>query len=399
MSKFYNLPIGTLPSMAACRQAHKSFLASVPIREFTNKGGLRRAIHGHFFSQATAYEVTQDSSLEGKVVCRVKVEDGSECGFSVSKATDKLLRQRIQHISSQHALMLYELYEFRMNQTERLSKARQRLDTTTTVLVEDSQAKDATEDTLTDQAAHGTNPLVPAEKQTPPRVDRQQPPPPPAPPLTPVSPTPQDRSLTMDTFQDDDADQDYSLAEADAHESQVEDRLQLLRITTKDTRPKFTTTTTTSSEQLTRTIANAIAVDSLPMSILDTMLVKSLVSLSNPTAVVPNRRGVESALSLSYMKLSAAAKSAFLEADISLGSFAADIWKSRQGKRFLGLTFHYLSSDFEPHTVPLGIKFLEGSLTPRAIKNNIGNGVLAVCSALDLSFWSAASPSDYDGCE
>jgi hypothetical protein len=177
------------------------------------------------------------------------------------------------------------------------------------------------------------------------------------------------------------ADQDHNLPEVEEQQYHIEYQLQPPRITSIEANPR-----TTGNEQLTRIVANAIAVDSLPMSILDTTLVKNLVRLSNPNVTIPTRADVERALSLSYVKLSAAAKSAVLEEDISLGSFTADIWKSHhQGKRFLGLMFHYLSRDFEPRSVPLGIKFLEGSLNPGAIKNYIGKWCLVVYS-LDVVF-------------
>ncbi|KAI8345036.1 hypothetical protein B0O80DRAFT_475933 [Mortierella sp. GBAus27b] len=176
-------------------------------------------------------------------------------------------------------------------------------------------------------------------------------------------------------------DQDHSLrVVAEEQESQMDGSILQVPMT-MDTKPEQV-----GNDQLTRMIATSIAIDSLPMSILDTTLVKSLVALSNPRAVVPSLAAVESALSLSYVKMSAAAKLAILEANISLGSFTADIWKSQQGKMFLGLTFHYLTSDFEPQTVPIGIKLLEDFLDPESIKliigkwaRGVGARVICVC--------------------
>lgn len=359
--EYYSLPLGKLPPTLACRKAQKWHLGDVPIRDYCYKKG-QNTSHRHFFSKATPDELAADKELEGKILCRVKV-NGLECNFSLKSLKDSRMFQRFRHITSEHGLMLCELNEFRMNQ----------------LVYQLDQAKGSTA-THPDQRHH--NCLVPAEKQAP-HVDREL-----QPRLTFVPATLKDDPTTIVAMQDNGADprdvQDHRLPAIEVQESFVECQL-LPRVTSIRANLK-----TTSNEQLTRIVANAIAVDSLPMSILNTTLVKNLVQLSNPNAMIPTRADVERALSLSYVKSSAAAKSAVLEADISLGSFTADIWKSHhQGKRFLGLTFHYLSRDFEPRSVPLGIKFLDGSLNPGAIKNFIDDS-LHEWSLMDKVFCGTA---------
>ncbi|KAG0222383.1 hypothetical protein BGX31_009178 [Mortierella sp. GBA43] len=291
------------------------------------------------------------------------------------------------HIKSRHGPMLEELNEFWKNQIEQSSSsllaaaataaeetaaaaAAARQSGPITITVDDSQ--DITTDSEPDQDCEL---LAVVTKPRANRHRRSLP--------GPNSTTHPENPITIEDPEDmdvDTPDQDHSLrVVAEEQESQMDGSILQVPMT-MDTKPEQV-----GNDQLTRMIATSIAIDSLPMSILDTTLVKSLVALSNPRAVVPSLAAVESALSLSYVKMSAAAKLAILEANISLGSFTADIWKSQQGKMFLGLTFHYLTSDFEPQTVPIGIKLLEDFLDPESIKLIIDD-VLHDWSLIDKVF-------------
>jgi hypothetical protein len=124
-------------------------------------------------------------------------------------------------------------------------------------------------------------------------------------------------------------------------------------------------------------IANAIAVDQLPMSILKGCLVQDMIRHYDPPGKVPSQEEIENALSIRCIKMTDNVKKLFVE-HVTLGSFTTDGWKSNGGKKFLGLTFHYFQRDFTPRSVAIGMKRMEGSQTAEAIKFTIGMYVIVI---------------------
>lgn len=309
-------------------------------------------VQGHFFSKATPEEVSKDRGLEGVVLCRVQ-DNGSPCPFTVGAGVknNDSMRMRNTHIKNVHPLMLLELQEFRRNQTGTKSKNGQM----STATCEDFECEDAEEEL--DQDHDQRLPQV-QDKRT--REDS------PSPSLPdPASSTHQVNHANFELKGWDTgtrAGRDHSPPAVEEQVSQVEDPPQTMTIAAN---PR-----TASGDELTKFIAGVIVDDPLSMSILDTTLVKGLISFFHPTAVVLSRAAIEHAHSVSYMESSSAAKFAILNADITLGSLTADIQKSQQGKSFMGLAFHYLSGDFEPQTVPLVIRSQKG-LAPSVVEENI----------------------------
>jgi hypothetical protein len=120
-----------------------------------------------------------------------------------------------------------------------------------------------------------------------------------------------------------------------------------------------------------RFLAEGIALSNLSFTILQSHFVKNIICYFNPKCEIPGASAVESALNEEYYALFLKAKKIIHES-VALGSFTADTWTSQAGRKFLGLTFHYLTSDFTPRSVSIGFKAMPEQHTGEALKNCIG---------------------------
>ncbi|KAF9407458.1 hypothetical protein BGZ76_006105 [Entomortierella beljakovae] len=124
-------------------------------------------------------------------------------------------------------------------------------------------------------------------------------------------------------------------------------------------------------ETLARVIAEGIALDNLPFSILTSQTLRNVIRFFDPECPVPGIAAIETALDKEYYSLLFKAKK-ILQVNVSYGSFTADTWTSKgEGRKFLGLTFHYLDPEFVPHSVAIGFKAMPEQHTGDALKEKI----------------------------
>ncbi|KAF8982591.1 hypothetical protein BGZ46_000995 [Entomortierella lignicola] len=123
-------------------------------------------------------------------------------------------------------------------------------------------------------------------------------------------------------------------------------------------------------ETISKIIAKGLAIEGHPFLILN--FVKGIVSFFNPMASMPSIAAIEISLDEEYYSWLLKARR-IIQKNVTFGSFTAATWTTKGGsRRFLGLTFHYLTANFTPHSAVIGFRPVEDQQTEEALKTAIG---------------------------
>ncbi|KAF8980428.1 hypothetical protein BGZ46_004213 [Entomortierella lignicola] len=115
-------------------------------------------------------------------------------------------------------------------------------------------------------------------------------------------------------------------------------------------------------DKLALAIAKGLVQDQLPLSKCKGGLVKEMANYYNLGSPIPSEKAIEEAALRRFHALAFDLKQ-FLKSDVALGSFTSDTWSSRNNRKFVCLTYHYLQRDFKPRSVSLGFKQMEAPHT------------------------------------
>ncbi|KAF9965494.1 hypothetical protein BGZ70_004719, partial [Mortierella alpina] len=112
-----------------------------------------------------------------------------------------------------------------------------------------------------------------------------------------------------------------------------------------------------------------IATSLVPLSFVENPEFRELVKLVNPKVVVPVRATVRNDLGVLRATLANEVEDRLKSC--SFGSFTADTWTSQGNHKFLGVTFHWVSRDFEPLQITIGMETITEQQRAAVLKDKL----------------------------
>jgi len=93
---------------------------------------------------------------------------------------------------------------------------------------------------------------------------------------------------------------------------------------------------------------------------------KDICSILNPFYKVPSRDVLQRMLDERVMEQKRKLKEYLLN-NVNHGAITADGWMSKDGRKYLGVTYHFVTPDFEPMSVVIGMERASGAQTGEVI--------------------------------
>ncbi|KAG0012928.1 hypothetical protein BGZ80_011415 [Entomortierella chlamydospora] len=123
-------------------------------------------------------------------------------------------------------------------------------------------------------------------------------------------------------------------------------------------------------QELVFKIAAMIAIERLSLSFVESKSFRGVVHFANPNLKVPSVIKFEEILQDYQIHKRVDLKDCL--SAVQFGSITSDIWTSKQGNKYLGLTFHFIRHhDFQPQSIAIGMEPLNDSHTAVLLKTTI----------------------------
>ena len=117
-----------------------------------------------------------------------------------------------------------------------------------------------------------------------------------------------------------------------------------------------------------------LVTDSLPFNVIHEKGYRKMIQKFDPVFILPNNKSIKKDLTIAYQKGVLALKK-LISVTCETASITTDLWITHSNDGYIGMTFHWLSSDFEIYDVILAVEKMEYPHTGKWIKEYLNEKI------------------------
>ena len=126
--------------------------------------------------------------------------------------------------------------------------------------------------------------------------------------------------------------------------------------------------------ELKQVTAEWLITDSLPFNVVHKKGYRKMIERFDPAFILPNNKSIKKELALAYQKGVLALKE-LISTTCETASITTDLWTARSNDGYIGVTLHWLSSNFEIYDVILAVEKMEYPHTSERIKEYLNEKI------------------------
>ena len=126
--------------------------------------------------------------------------------------------------------------------------------------------------------------------------------------------------------------------------------------------------------ELKQVTAEWLITDSLPFNVVQRKGYRKMIQRFDPAFIFPSNKSIKKDLAIAYQKGVLKLKE-LISVTCETASITTDLWTARNNDGYIGVTLHWLSSNFEIYDVILAVKRMEYPHTGERIKEYLNNKI------------------------
>jgi hypothetical protein len=126
--------------------------------------------------------------------------------------------------------------------------------------------------------------------------------------------------------------------------------------------------------ELKRVTAEWLVTDSLPFNVVHRKGYRKMIQKFDPAFTLPNNKSIKKDLAIAYQKGVLALKE-LISTTCETASITTDLWTACSNNGYIGVTLHWLSSNFEIYDVILAVERIEYPHTGERIKEYLNEKI------------------------